>query len=80
MDVGWVTRPKEKKETMKKIRVSIVVDTDNDTDVTDGLNEGFRSLATEYGFIVDWSYNEDGRIIESVPIQANDYVEGQAWA
>ena len=64
---------------MKKIQVSIVVDADNDTDVTDGLNEGFNSLALEYGFIVDWSYNESGRKIESVPIQVSDYTEGQAW-
>lgn len=61
---------------MRKITVEVVVDADRDVDVFDGLNEGFRELERQFGFVVDWAYRNEPSV---VPGTADTYVEGQAF-
>lgn len=62
---------------MRKLTTTIVVDTDNEAEVYDGINEGLRELQDQFGFIIDWAHVGTP---EPVPGEAETYVEGQAFA
>lgn len=61
---------------MMKMTVEVVVDTDDETAVYDGLNDGFRVLEG-YGFIVDWAYMAGPPT--RFNISRDQYEEGEAW-